>query len=79
MNDSLKPNLWRVVNKKSQFTLLKAFSASSDRIMGLCLICHDILIRVKSLRALPVASQIIMKSVCLIWLNECGSDCFLSG
>lgn len=48
MNDSPKPKLWRVENKKVQFTLSKTFSASSDTIMVLLCFCCAVLIKLRS-------------------------------
>ncbi len=63
MNDSPKPNLQSVLNKKDQFTLSNAFSASSDMTMALlCEFCH-MLIKWKSLRILSEPCRFLMKPV----------------
>ena len=63
MNDSTKPNVWRVLNKNDQFTLSKAFSASSEMIMVFCCVSCDILNRLNSLQTLTVACLFFMKPV----------------
>ena len=68
MSDSPKPNFLSVVNKKDQFTLSNAFSASSDRIMVFCCCFCAMLMRLKSLRMLSDASLFLIKT-CLIWVN----------
>ena len=70
MNDSPKPNLCRVLNRKVQFTLSNAFSASSDKIMVLsCFFC-DILIKLKSLRMLSEACLFFIKPVWSEWISS---------
>lgn len=68
MNDSPKPNPWRVENKKVQFTLSKAFSASSDTIMVLLCFCWDVLIKLKNLQVLSEACLFLMKPVWSGWI-----------
>lgn len=71
MKDSSKPNLWRVVNKNVQLTLLNAFSASSDTITVFCCCLCAMVMRLKSLRLLSDACLFLMKPVWSGWISDC--------
>ena len=77
MNDTPNPNLCRVLNRKVQFILSNAFSASNDTIMVVsCFFC-DIVIKLKGFGMLSEACLFLIKPDWSEWISSGVTVCIL--